>query len=269
MLEKRYSKEADLWSVGVITFTLLCGYPPFWGDTEREIYARIRRGTYAFDGPDWDRRSLYSKDLISKLLVMEPDQRISIEDALRHPWILHEGEVLDASTKRFLSKIRRYSQFPLLKKVALAILVQHLEPDAHAYLRESYQCFDTNETTGDIDLASLKASLRARAAASTEPEVDALIKALDLNKDGRVSYIEFAAAVMPRLHYLDHTRVYQLFNVMDIDSDGVITFQDLKRLMGEEGLAAQALQEADLDGDGKIEFADFFAVMGADEAYIL
>jgi calcium-dependent protein kinase len=247
----------------------LCGYPPFWGDTEKEIYARIRRGTFAFDGPDWERRSPYAKDLITKLLIMEPENRISIEEALRHPWIVHEGDVYDPMTKRFLSKIRRYSQFPLLKKVALAIMVQHLGADGHAYLKESYECFETNEASGDIDAPCLKAALRSRAAASTDPEVEALIKAMDLNRNGRVSYIEFAAAVMPRLYYLDGTKVYYLFDIMDIDNDGVITFQDLKKLMGEDLLAAQALEEADLDGDGKIEFSDFFSVMGADEAHIL
>jgi serine/threonine protein kinase len=57
VLDHRYSKPCDLWSVGVITFTLLCGFPPFWGDREDEIYGRIRRGHYAFEGPEWALRS--------------------------------------------------------------------------------------------------------------------------------------------------------------------------------------------------------------------
>lgn len=44
VLQKEYGSKCDLWSIGVILFTLMCGFPPFWGDTEREIYSRIRAG---------------------------------------------------------------------------------------------------------------------------------------------------------------------------------------------------------------------------------
>lgn len=53
VIGKAYNRECDMWSIGVILFTLLCGYPPFWGDTEREIYGRVKRGHYAFEGPEW------------------------------------------------------------------------------------------------------------------------------------------------------------------------------------------------------------------------
>lgn len=104
VLEKRYGKECDVWSAGVITFTLLCGYPPFWGDSEREIYGRVRRGAYAFDGPDWAARSAYSKDLISRMLVMSPERRIGVDAALRHRWIVHEGEVLEGRSRRLIGQ---------------------------------------------------------------------------------------------------------------------------------------------------------------------
>lgn len=103
VLEKRYGKSCDLWSVGVIMFTILCGFPPFWGDTEREIYGRVRRGYYAFEGPDWQTRSQHSKDLIQRLLTMNPKRRLNVDDALSHPWIVHEGEVIDAQSRRLVS----------------------------------------------------------------------------------------------------------------------------------------------------------------------
>ena len=75
MIGKAYNRECDMWSVGVILFTLMCGYPPFWGDTEREIYGRVKRGHYAFEGPDWQVRSQAAKDLVNQLLVMQPSSR--------------------------------------------------------------------------------------------------------------------------------------------------------------------------------------------------
>lgn len=75
VIAKSYNRECDLWSVGVILFTLMCGYPPFWGDTEREIYGRVKRGYYAFEGPEWQSRSTAVKDLVNMLLVMQPSSR--------------------------------------------------------------------------------------------------------------------------------------------------------------------------------------------------
>ncbi len=75
VIAKSYNKACDMWSIGVILFTIMCGYPPFWGDTEREIYGRVKRGHYAFEGPDWQVRSAAVKDLVNLLLTMQPEAR--------------------------------------------------------------------------------------------------------------------------------------------------------------------------------------------------
>ena len=75
MLAKSYGKECDLWSVGVILFTLMCGYPPFWGDTEQEIYQRIKKGRFGFESAEWNARSESVKILIMRLLDRNPATR--------------------------------------------------------------------------------------------------------------------------------------------------------------------------------------------------
>jgi calcium-dependent protein kinase len=75
VIAKSYNRECDMWSIGVILFTLMCGYPPFWGDTEREIYGRVKRGHYAFEGPDWHIRSAAVKELVNSLLLMNSSTR--------------------------------------------------------------------------------------------------------------------------------------------------------------------------------------------------
>ena len=83
-----YGKQVDLWSVGVVTYILLCGFPPFQdpaGDVAR-VYARIREGQFEFPSPYWDTVSEVAKDLIRRLLTVDPDQRVSAQVALTHPW---------------------------------------------------------------------------------------------------------------------------------------------------------------------------------------
>ncbi|XP_070601700.1 calcium/calmodulin-dependent protein kinase type 1G isoform X2 [Erythrolamprus reginae] len=85
--QKPYSNAVDCWSIGVITYILLCGYPPFYEETESKLFEKIREGYFEFDSPFWDDISESAKDFISHLLEKDPNKRFTCEKALRHPWI--------------------------------------------------------------------------------------------------------------------------------------------------------------------------------------
>jgi len=86
-----YDKEVDMWSVGVITYLLLCGFPPFYGDSLPEVFEQIVKADYDFPAPYWKNISDDAKDLISKLLVVDAKKRLSAADALKHKWIAEGG----------------------------------------------------------------------------------------------------------------------------------------------------------------------------------
>ncbi|ORY52947.1 Pkinase-domain-containing protein [Rhizoclosmatium globosum] len=83
-----YGREIDLWSLGVITYILLCGYPPFYDQNNVELFKQIMTGKYEFDKPWWDNISDNAKDFIRKLLVLDPHARSTARTALSHPFIL-------------------------------------------------------------------------------------------------------------------------------------------------------------------------------------
>nr|XP_036860057.1 death-associated protein kinase 2 isoform X1 [Manis javanica] len=85
--------EADMWSIGVITYILLSGASPFLGDTKQETLANITAVSYDFDEEFFSQTSELAKDFIRKLLVKETRKRLTIQEALRHPWIMSKGEV--------------------------------------------------------------------------------------------------------------------------------------------------------------------------------
>ncbi|XP_061540895.1 calcium/calmodulin-dependent protein kinase type IV isoform X2 [Phycodurus eques] len=84
-----YGPEVDMWSVGVILYILLCGFEPFFDARgDQYMYTRILNCDYEFVSPWWDDVSLNAKDLVSKLIVLDPGKRLSVCQALQHPWVL-------------------------------------------------------------------------------------------------------------------------------------------------------------------------------------
>jgi calcium/calmodulin-dependent protein kinase I len=88
LLQKPYGKEVDMWSIGVIAYILLCGYPPFYHESDQELFAQIMKGEYEFDSPYWDNISDSAKDFIRHLMEMDVKRRFTCEQALEHPWLV-------------------------------------------------------------------------------------------------------------------------------------------------------------------------------------
>ncbi|XP_054633141.1 calcium/calmodulin-dependent protein kinase type 1D-like isoform X2 [Dunckerocampus dactyliophorus] len=88
LTQKPYSKAVDCWSIGVITYILLCGYPPFYEESETRLFSKITKAQYEFDSPFWDDISESAKDFIRNMMQKNPHMRYTTEQALRHPWII-------------------------------------------------------------------------------------------------------------------------------------------------------------------------------------
>ena len=91
-----YSDAVDLWSIGVITYVLLCGYPPFYADTVPELFEAIKRGTFSFPSAEWSTISANAKDFISKLIVVDPKARLTAQQARAHPWLADDSAATGA-----------------------------------------------------------------------------------------------------------------------------------------------------------------------------
>jgi serine/threonine protein kinase len=91
VLRQRYTKSCDLWSIGVISYVLLCGYPPFNGNSNKQVYEAVTRGQYWYPSREWQGVSFDAKDFIDRLLQVDPRNRMTAEEALSHPWIVQHN----------------------------------------------------------------------------------------------------------------------------------------------------------------------------------
>ncbi|KAG5682031.1 hypothetical protein PVAND_011423 [Polypedilum vanderplanki] len=87
LAQKPYGKAVDVWSIGVISYILLCGYPPFYDENDANLFAQILKGDFEFDSPYWDEISESAKDFIQHLMCVDVEKRYTCKQALAHPWI--------------------------------------------------------------------------------------------------------------------------------------------------------------------------------------
>uniref|UniRef100_H2YBY7 phosphorylase kinase n=1 Tax=Ciona savignyi TaxID=51511 RepID=H2YBY7_CIOSA len=96
-----YGKEIDMWACGVIMYTLLAGAPPFWHRRQMIMLRRIMEGQYSFPSPDWDDISTSARDLVSRMMEVDPTKRLTAKMALAHPFFQQVEDTSRYSSKPF------------------------------------------------------------------------------------------------------------------------------------------------------------------------
>ncbi|XP_017365922.1 calcium/calmodulin-dependent protein kinase type II subunit delta isoform X17 [Cebus imitator] len=119
-----YGKPVDMWACGVILYILLVGYPPFWDEDQHRLYQQIKAGAYDFPSPEWDTVTPEAKDLINKMLTINPAKRITASEALKHPWICQRSTV--ASMMHRQETVDCLKKFNARRKLKGAILTTML-----------------------------------------------------------------------------------------------------------------------------------------------
>merc|ERR1711981_394073 len=146
VLAGKYDQASDLWSLGVIMYVVLCGYPPFYGDNDAEVLSKVRLGNFSFNQADWKNVSEDAKNLIRMLLKMNPRDRYTAEQALNHEWIKNKAPKANnvSLQSNFVDNLRSFRSQNKLKKAALHIIAGQLNEDQIKALRETFMSLDHN-----------------------------------------------------------------------------------------------------------------------------
>jgi len=264
VLKKSYDKACDLWSIGVITYILLCGYPPFYGNTDQEIFASVAKGVFDFPSPDWDSISDEAKDLICLLLKLNPNERPTASQALEHPWfarVLSHKDVIDLQKTDLGYRMKSFMGMNKLKKVALSVIAQQLTEEEIGQMRKVFESIDT-DGNGTISVEELHNALSSlEDLPPIEQEVVRMMQGIDLDNNLQLDYENFVAATMARNVFIRDENIRKAFEYFDKEKLGQITVQNLIDVFGSEQHAREVFGDVDLNGDGVISYEEFEHLM--------
>jgi serine/threonine protein kinase len=143
--EKPYNKAVDMWSIGVISYIVIAGYPPFRDDNLRALFRKIRSGSYAFHIEHWEAVSDEAKDFIRTLLVVDPDKRATAEEALEHSWLKVDNDSL--SRRSLDCNLPSFRKYLMKRKFRSAVLtVMAIKKMQNLVRQEMVETETTNST---------------------------------------------------------------------------------------------------------------------------
>ncbi|KAL7090586.1 hypothetical protein ACP275_12G050700 [Erythranthe tilingii] len=264
VLKRKSGPESDVWSIGVITYILLCGRRPFWDKTEDGIFKEVLRNKPDFRRKPWPGISNAAKDFVKKILVKDPRARLTAAQALSHPWVREGGEASDIPLDiSVLSNMRQFVKYSRFKQFALRALASTLDDEELADIRDQFDAIDVDKN-GSISLEEMRQALEKDIPWKIkDSRVHEILQAIDSNTDGLVDFPEFVAATLHVHQLQEHSsekwqqRSQAAFEKFDFDKDGFITPDELKMHTCLKGSIEPLLEEADIDKDGKISLSEF------------
>lgn len=272
VFKEHYTYHCDMWSVGVVMFIMLFGFPPFHGETDRQTQDKIMEGFYpevrygyGAHFPAAIPVSQEAKDLLRRLLDTDPALRLSASEALEHAWLHHESS-LDTRplSTVMMTNLAQFQSKCKFKEVVLAALSSAMDQQDLDDLKDAFAEFDV-DGDGCLTAAEMKHVLRKSANNNTELEdqVKAILS-LDVDGDGTISYDELVLACVSKKLAAKEDRLLNVFQALDLNGDGKVTADEIEEALEgfyEEGTDIQALiSEIDADGDGTIDYDEFVSM---------
>eukprot|EP00602_Paraphysomonas_sp_CaronLab_P005513 CAMPEP_0185023902 /NCGR_PEP_ID=MMETSP1103-20130426/6506_1 /TAXON_ID=36769 /ORGANISM="Paraphysomonas bandaiensis, Strain Caron Lab Isolate" /LENGTH=438 /DNA_ID=CAMNT_0027556691 /DNA_START=177 /DNA_END=1493 /DNA_ORIENTATION=+ len=257
----KYDKECDLWSIGVVCYVLLCGYPPFYGDTDAEIFASVKKGEFDFPSPDWDDISSQAKQFIRACLKTDASKRPTAREALEHPWFTVASQSSVGHTMNNIKgSLERFINMNKLKRAALQVIAEQLtEAELHG-LRSTFETLDMNKD-GKLTYSEVQSALDAQGFDMLKDELRSIMEGLGVEESNEIQYSEFLAATMDMNHAIREENIMRAFQQFDKDGSGSLTMNELIEIMGSEDHARELVGEIDLNGDGVISYEEFKAMI--------
>lgn len=271
---KAYSEACDLWSIGVLTYVMLCGKPPFWG-TREQHYRAAKNERYPLKDDPWDKMNPDAIDFVKRLLKADPNKRLPITECSQHNWIKNQATLSDSSSVSVgvMNNLKNFTNQTTFTKLCITAVARQLD---HKHLKDIHQVFKELDADGNgvLSVDEVRAGIRKIGGDSADVEcVEQMFKKMDMDGSKSIDYTEFCAAAMGEKAVSQDEMLWAAFKTFDVDNTGTISVDNLKTLLDNADVQNEWSPEVcrevgqdivtkyDSDGDGNISFADFQKMM--------
>lgn len=233
VLTGNYGTESDLWSCGVILYTLLAGRYPFYDQDERKIIQQVKRGEFSLTGVVWLQVSSEAKNLITALLDKNPQTRLTAQQALEHPWLTKtQGPVITLEPS-LVEAFRSFQISTSIQRQSMLFVVNHCNLREIRALHVAFQEQDEGNT-GLVYPEELRRLIRCRTPEEFHADLDSIFINPQGAFEGKINYMNFfSAAKGCKLQLLEQT-LWETFKSYCPSEDGYISVE-------QAGQAIQAL----------------------------
>lgn len=270
-----YACSCDVWSLGVLTYVMLCGKPPFWGNHTEQL-KKMKKEQFPMTDSTWSAISKDAKSVIRGLLRCKPEDRMPLPTLLVHPWMRNCAQKMDASISRqVLFNMRQFSHTPQFFSLCVASVARQLD---HRNLHDVHKVFSDMDLNGDgvLELHEVKAGFEKIYGKNSEiiKDVEAMFARLDLDGSGSIDYTEFCAAGIGERMSTEENVLWAAFKAFDVeDDDGRVTKDEIRQVLRKadvnkfwtdevcDELATELISRFDTDGNGSLDFEEWTKLM--------
>lgn len=289
----KISSKSDMWSLGVILYILLSGYPPFIAQSNRQKQQIIMAGEFSFYEKTWKNISSSAKDLISNLLAVDPQRRPSAEEVLQHSWVIGDSANEGDIDPEIVTRLHRFNARRKLRAAAIASMwsstiflrtkrlktlvgTYDLKPDELENLNLHFRkiCADGENAT----LSEFEEVLKALKMSSLIPLAPRIFDLFDNNRDGTVDMREILCGFSSLRNSQGDDALRLCFQMYDTDGSGCISKDEVASMLRalpdeclpvditEPGKLDEIFDLMDANSDGKVTFDEFKAAMKRDSS---
>jgi len=273
--KRSYTEACDLWSIGCMTYVMLCGKPPFWG-TREQHYKAAKNERYPFRDDPWDKMNPKAKDFVQKLLKAKPDKRMTCVEAVAHQWLIEatvSGSTDSTVSASVLKNLGNFCAQSTFKRMCITAVARQLD---HKNLKDIHQVFREMDVNGDGVLSVEEVSngiKKISGEAVDTSKLTEIFSRMDLDGSQTIDYTEFCAAGLDEKTSTQDDMIWAAFKTFDLDNSGFVTIDNLKTILDSADMkdvwsstvctevGKEIVDKFDADGDGKISFEDWRGIM--------
>jgi calcium-dependent protein kinase len=266
VLEGSYDCKCDVWSIGVLTYVLLSGSPPFYSSDKMELYHKICNDKPSFDNPVWKNISYDAIEFIVCLLQKDPKLRPKTSKVLNFDWFAKMLTDKQTSFREIdpevLQHLQSFEQPNKMTKAILKFIIKELKSSEIQKLKNAFTILDRDKT-GLITFEQLQSAFESNGKKLNDDELRAILSNCTGGYSQRINYSAFITAAIDKKNILDKNTLWETFKHFDTDKSGRINMKDFHIALKRSGKSKkiedieEMFKEINLTKDSEITFEDF------------